>query len=136
MPGELLGGGPGEADDGALARRVGGIGGARESTPRDGGDVDDPTLAAGDHLLRGALEAEEDPLRVDPVHPVPVVLGEVHDVGAPGHPGGVHDYVEVAELGDDSAHHAIDVRDVAHVRLDRHRPAARRLGRRGRRALI
>src|SRR5690348_18093621 len=46
---------------------------------RDRGDIDDPPAGLlRDHLARGALEAEEDALGVDPVDAVPIRLGQVH----------------------------------------------------------
>ena len=74
------------------------------------------------HLARGALQAEEHALGVDPVDAVPIRLGQVHDVGVAGHPGIVDDDVEAAQFGDRARDHRIDARDIAAIGLDRNRP--------------
>ena len=57
-----------------------------------------PVSALLDHLARGALQAEEHALGVDPVDAVPIRLGQIHDVGVAGDAGIVDDDVEPAEL--------------------------------------
>src|SRR5204862_5535897 len=66
----------GQRDHRPLARGIGGVRGTGIAAPADRGHVDDaPAAAVGfvlpDHLARGALQAEEYPLGVDPVDAVP-----------------------------------------------------------------
>ena len=75
-----------------------------------------------DHLARGALQAEEHALGVDPVDAVPIRLGQVHDLRIARDAGIVDDDVEPAELGDGARDHRIDARDIAAIGLDRDRP--------------
>src|SRR5262249_61097635 len=77
--------------------------------------VHDGTAAAGDHLPRDALQAKEHTLAVHAHDAVPVLLGEVHHVGAPGHPGVVHEHVDPPEAVDDPADHAVDALEVPDV---------------------
>src|SRR5262249_35598170 len=49
----------GQADDGALAGGINGIGGSGEALAGDGGDVDDAATAARNHLTGDPLQAEE-----------------------------------------------------------------------------
>ena len=58
-------------------------------------------------ICRAPLQAEEDALGVDPVDAVPIFLGQVHDVGGPGHAGIVDDDVELAVFGDDGVDHRV-----------------------------
>ena len=52
---------------------------------------------------------------------VPVLFGQVHDVGAPRHAGIVHQNVDLPERVEGGAHHAVDLLQVADIRL--HAPA-------------
>jgi hypothetical protein len=77
-----------------------------------------PPAAAGNHLPRHALQAEEHTLRIDPVDAVPVFLRQVHDVGTPCDSGIVHQDVDLSIQFQGAPHHAIDVAQIAHVRRD------------------
>jgi hypothetical protein len=77
-------------------------------------------------ISRDALQAEEHALRVHPMDAVPVRLGQVHDVGAAGHPGVVHQDVDLAVGLDHMPHHAVDVGHVTNIRLHAQGAALRR----------
>src|ERR1043166_6392255 len=72
----------GQADHRPLARGVDRVRRAGKSLSGDRGDVDDAPAAARDHLARDALQAEDHALSVDAENAIPIVLGEIHDVGA------------------------------------------------------
>src|SRR6266404_2272478 len=131
VTGELERGDAGHADDGALAAGVDGVGRAREALAGDRGDVDDDAAAAGNHLARHALQAEEHALAVDAHDAVPVGLGEIHDVRAPGDAGIVDQHIDAAERLDHAAHHLVDARQVADVGGQRQAPPAGGGDRRG-----
>src|SRR2546428_3228716 len=103
------------ADDGALAAGVDRVRGAGEPLACDGGDVHDHAAAPGDHLARDALQAEEDALAVDPHDAVPVLFGEIHDVGAARDAGVVDEDIDLAEGVDGLADHPVDALEVADV---------------------
>src|SRR5581483_12136511 len=105
----------GEADDGALAGGVGGIGGADVALAGDRGDVDDAPALPRNHRARDGLQAEEHPLRVHTMDAVPVGFGDIHDMGAPRHAGVVDEDVDAPVLGHGAVDHALDVGDAAHV---------------------
>src|SRR5207245_6740693 len=68
-----------------------------------------------DHLAPHAVHAEVHAHAVDAHDPVPVGLGEVHDVRPAGDAGVVHEHVDVTEGVDDAADHLVDGGDVADV---------------------
>ena len=78
-----------------------------------------PPRPAVNHLPGGSLKAEEHAPGIDPVNPVPVLHGQIHDVRVAGNSSVVHQDVYATEriqcLDDD----AVYVFDVAYVGLDR-----------------
>ena len=78
-----------------------------------------PPLTAFDHFAGDSLQAEESSSCVDPVHTVPVLRGEVHDVRPTGNSGVIHEYVDALEGIQSNADHAIDIVNFTYIGLYR-----------------
>ena len=109
MLGELLCSDLGEANHGPFAGRIGSIRSASITLAGNGGDIDNPTAAARQHLPGHTLQTEKHPLGVDAMDAVPVFLGEIHDIGAACHASVVHQDVDRPKSRDGLADHAVDV---------------------------
>src|SRR5690606_39077029 len=90
------------------------------------GDVDDLAAALGDEVPAGGLAHEERGLDVDVHHVVPVLLAELHRVGAADQAGVVDQHVEAAEAGDGFGDDALDRLDADQVGIDVEEAAAQR----------
>jgi len=82
--------------------------------------------AMRDHLARHPLQAEEDALAIDAHDAIPVLFGEIHDVGAPRDAGVVHEDVDLAERVHGAAGHRVDALEVPDVGAERQRLAPER----------
>ena len=74
-----------------------------------------------DHHACGTLQAEENAACVDVMNTVPVIFGQVHDIGAAGHARIVDDDIELAEFGRGFRDHCVNRRHIADVDLHRQR---------------
>src|SRR5262245_5073722 len=93
-----------QADDGALARGIDGIGGARETLAGDRSNIDHASTAVRDHFSSHPLQAEEHALCVHAMDVIPVSFSEIHNVGAAGNTCVVDENVNLAEDGNRLGH--------------------------------
>ena len=85
----------------------------------------DPPRSLPDHLLRRRLAGEEEPLEVDPHHPVEVLFPDLEDVAGMQHRGVADHHVDTAVRLDRLRDQRFDLRAVSHVAGDEHRLAPR-----------
>ena len=109
----------GHGYDRALARGVRGIGGSRPSLTCNGRQVDDTSaVSLLDHLTGCSLHAEERSFGVHAMDAIPVIFRYIHELSLPGDRRVVDENVYAAQIPGGVSHDALDISQLAHVRLN------------------